>query len=185
MDRVSSIAVVLTLCLTSPLLVACQEPTPEERVARARSRYEASLNGFVVKQQPVSGSEVPAGDSAPEGGDVASQEDMSDVDGSGETTEAPIELSQDVLLDIVIRHDSFDKLDGITVDITMAEGERELQVWRAWFDTTGIEKGPGVQFSHTLENVDYLPGYGFSAEIRYPVPPEERSEYREFAELGG
>jgi len=166
-------------------LVACTEPTPEERVARARARYEASLNGFVVQQQPIVGAEVPPGDSGPEDGDVASQEELGGVEGSGETAETPIDLSQDVLLDIVIRHDSFDKLDGITVDITMAEGERELQVWRAWFDTSGIEKGPGVQFSHTLENVDYLPGYGFSAEIRYPVPPEERAEYREFAELGG
>jgi hypothetical protein len=166
-------------------LTACSEPTPEERVAQTRARYEATLNGFVVQQQPIASPPPPVEGSPATGDDDASLEETADVEGSEETAEIPIDLSQDVLLDIVIRQDSFEKLDGITVDITMADGERELQVWRVWFDTSGIEKGPGVQYSHTLENVDYQPGYGFSAEVRHPVPAEERGEYKEFADLGG
>ena len=133
MGRVSPVAIVVTLSLGLLMLVACAEKSPEQRVAQARARYEATLNGFVVQQQPVASAEVPPVEGEPseaEGG--ASQEGMTDVEGSGETAEAPVDLSQNVLLDIVIRHDSFDKLDGITVDITMAEGERELQVWRVW-----------------------------------------------------
>lgn len=180
----SSIAIALSLCLTLAVLVGCAEVPPEERVSRARSRYEASLNGFIVQQRPIVDADVPVAGPDAESGAVASDEGAGDAEVMAETAEAPIDLNQDVLLDIVIRHDSFEKLDGITVDISMADGDRDLQVWRVWFDTSGIDKGPGVQFSHTLEDVDYLPGYGFSAEIRYPVPPEDRSEYREFADLG-
>jgi len=182
--RVSSMVVALALCLTLMTLVGCSDLPPEERVSRARARYEASVNGFVVLQQPIVSAELPPSEPAEEGVEGASDEGTSDVESSEEIVEAPIDLSQDVLLDIVIRHDAFETLDGITVDITMADGERELQVWRVWFDTSGIGKGPGVQFSHTLESVDYQPGYGFGAEIRLPVPPEDRSEYREYADLG-
>ncbi len=156
---------------------ACAKLTPEERTAQTRARYFAELNGFVVLQQPI---EEEADPMNPPAGD-----ELAAGDGGEEPWEASVDLSQDVLLDIVIRHDSFDKLPWLTVDITMADGDRELQNWRVWFETGGIEKGPGVQFSHTLENVDYEPGFGFSAEVRSPVPPEDRSEYREFFDTGG
>jgi hypothetical protein len=155
--------------------------TPEEKVARTRVRYEASINGFVVQQQPLETPPPPADE--PEGGE--SPEASEGVEEEGEQVELePISLRQDVLVDVVIRHESAEKLDGITVDITMADGEREIETWRVWFDTSKIEKGPGSQFSHTLEDVDYQPGYGFGAEIRFPIPAEERSQYREFADAG-
>lgn len=182
MRRFSSMVIAAALCLALVGLAGCSELTPEERVDRARARYEASVNGFVVQQRPME-TAPPASDV--EGGETAAAEGVGAADAGEEIVEAPIDLSQDILLDIVIRHESFEKLDGITVDVTMADGERELQVWRVWFDTSGIEKGPGSQFSHTLKNVDYQPGYGFGAEIRVPVPPEERGEYREYADLGG
>ena len=162
------------------MLGACSESTPEERVAKTRVRYEASINGFVVQQQPLETPPPPADE--PEGGETPEtsedvlEEEMSEVE--------PVSLRQDVLVDVVIRHESAEKLDGITVDITMADGERELETWRVWFDTSQIEKGPGSQFSHTLEDVDYQPGYGFGAEIRFPIPEEERQFYREFADAG-
>ena len=177
MRRFFWMATALVLCLALVGLVGCSKATPEERVDRARARYEASVNGFVVQQRPL---ETAPPATEPEEG----AEGVGEAEGDEAIVEAPIDLSQDVLLDIVIRHESFEKLDGITVDITMADGEKELEVWRVWFDTSGIEKGPGSQFSHTLKNVDYQPGYGFGAEIRVPVPPEDRPEYREYAELG-
>lgn len=190
MQRDSSSSFVLLLATILIVGVGCAEAPPEERLAMTRARYEASLNGFLVEQQPMQLPESADPDAAEEPaveGDETGQEAVAtEPGGEAESVEeAPVALLQNVLLDIVIRHESFDKLDGITVDITMADGERELQVWQAWFDTSAIEKGPGVQFSHTLENVDYQPGYGFSADIRHPVPPEEWGRYKEFSDLGG
>jgi hypothetical protein len=169
---------------------ACSGPSPEEQVAMARARYEASLNGFIVEQQPLAPlAEAAEGDaSEPEGGDVEGEGDPAApaIPGAEPGIEtAPVDVQQNVLLDIVIRHESSVKLDGITVDVTMAQGEAELEVWRLWFDTSQVEKGPGAQYSHTLEDVDYQPGYGFSAEIRHPVPAEDRHLYKEFSGLGG
>ena len=182
MRKELSISIVFLSSVGLLFAAACSKPTHEERVAAARSRYEASINGFVVLQQPLaSPEELPA----TAAGDEATLETTDDADGGeDEAWEDTVDLRQDVLLDVVIRHDSFEKLPGITVDITMADGEREIETWRILFDTTGIEKGPGVQYSHTLENIDYREGYGFAAEVRFPVPVEERSAYREFSSPG-
>ncbi len=180
------------------LLAGCAEPTHEERVAQIRSKYEATLNGFVVEQAPTEET-APDAEGEPTSGEegaeeAAAQGDTTDgempaddatEEGAGEPADDAVPLRQDVLLDIVVRHDSAEKLPGITVDITMADGERELETWRVWFDTSDLEKGPGIQYTHTLEDVDYEPGYGFSAEIRHPVPPQDRGLYQEFAATGG
>lgn len=158
---------------------ACSKPSHEERISRARARYVAELSSFLVRQQPIE-SAVESMEPAAEDAD-GTVDAIAAGDGGEESWEASVDLSQDVLLDIVIRHDSFDKLPGLTVDITMADGDQEVRSWRVWFETAGIEKGPGAQYSHTLENVDYQPGFGFSAEVRFPVPAAERSEYREFS----
>lgn len=42
-----------------------------------------------------------------------------------------------------------------------------------------------TQFTHILEDMAYEEGDGFFAEIRNPIPVEERSEYREFAKISG
>jgi hypothetical protein len=176
----SSLLIVGVLSLAL-LVSACSKPTPEERVTEARSKYVALLNGFVVQQRPIeSAPEGPMAEAVEGGAESEAAEVESPGDEGGESWEEAVDLSQDVLLDIVIRHDSFEKLDWLTVDITMADGEQELETWRAWFETGGIEKGPGVQFSHTLENIDYQPGFGFSAEVRTWVPPEDRAEYKEY-----
>lgn len=176
----SSLLIVGVLSLVL-MVSACSKPTPEERVNEARTKYVAELNGFVVQQRPIEA--APEGPMAEVDGGVAKPEGAegeSTGEEEGESWEEAVDLSQDVLLDIVIRHDSFEKLDWLTVDITMADGEQEVETWRVWFETGAIEKGPGVQFSHTLENVDYQPGFGFSAEVRGWVPPEDRAEYKEY-----
>jgi hypothetical protein len=169
---------VLSLVL---MVSACSKPTPEERVSEARSKYVASLNGFVVQQRPIEAApEEPMAEAQADAAETEGAEGESPGEEDGESWEEAIDLSQDVLLDIVIRHDSFEKLDWLTVDITMADGEQEVETWRVWFETGAIEKGPGVQFSHTLENVDYQPGFGFSAEVLGWVPPEDRGDYKEY-----
>lgn len=205
--RIRSLFVVAA-ALVALVMAACQQLPPEERVSQIRSKYEATLNGFVVQQEPiepmegemVEGEGMEAGEAAE--GEVAQAEpaepaaagaEQAAARGESEAEEPkvdgvldmePVPVRQDVLLDIVIRHDSAEKLDGITVDITMADGDMELETWRVWFDTSDLEKGPGIQYTHTLEDVAYQEGYGFNAEIRHPVPPSERQLYEEFESAG-
>ncbi len=134
---------------------ACAAPSPEERVAAIRSRYHAELNpgGFSVRQTPLAGAEGEAG-----------------------------RVRTDVLLDLQVWHESAEKLPGVTVDIAMQDpGGREKGHWRVWTDTSRLEKGPGMQISHVLEDVPYQEGDGFYAELRRDIPAEERGEYREFS----
>lgn len=194
--------VVIAAAVVVLATAACQELPPEERISQIRSKYEATLNGFVVQQEPIEpmegemvegegmeGGEAAAGEAAeaePAEPTAAGAEEVA-AEGESEAEEPaaePVPLRQDVLLDIVIRHDSAEKLDGVTVDITIADGDVELETWRVWFDTSDLEKGPGIQYTHTLEDVAYQEGYGFHAEIRHPVPPSERHLYEEFETAG-
>ena len=90
-----------------------------------------------------------------------------------------------ILLDILIKHDSPEMLPGITVDISMADGDGNPKgAWRVWFDTSAVRKANITPYSHVLEDVPYVEGDGFFAEVRHPVPPEERGEYQEFSSAG-
>ena len=98
---------------------------------------------------------------------------------------APVELSQDVTLDILIRHESFEKLPGVTVDILMqSAANQEKGRWTMWADTADLEKGTHLQLTHVLEDVPYEEGDGFFVEVRSPIPPDERADYPEFAAGG-
>ena len=111
MRRFSWMATALVVCLALVGLVGCSKATPEERVDRARARYEASVNGFVVQQRPL---ETAPPATEPEEG----AEGVGEAEGDEAIAEAPIDLSQDVLLDIVIRHESFEKLDPMIAEST-------------------------------------------------------------------
>ncbi len=47
-----------------------------------------------------------------------------------------------------------------------------------------MKKANVTQYTHVLEDVPYEEGDGFFAEIRHPVPAEERHLYREFSTAG-
>ncbi len=169
--------------------IACQQKSPEEQLVDARSRYEAAMTeGFVVRQVPLVAEEVDGEDAVngeSESADTqaagASDESTSE-DGAEVVEEVPVR--QDILLDVIIRHESPRKLDGVTVDFYMSDGENEVANWKQWFDVSAIEANtPGQQFTHVLEDVDFHEGYGFYAEIRQPVPVDEWGDYREFAGL--
>jgi hypothetical protein len=90
--------------------------------------------------------------------------------------------SSDVLLDIVVQHDSREKLPGITLEVGLVDPEkREKEHYRIWVDTSQIERGPGAQVTYLLEGVPYQEGDAFFVEVRAEVPPAERGLYREFA----
>ncbi len=168
-------AVVLTLSI-GLALVACGPKSHAEKVAQTRALYSARLNGFVVEEEPLVEEVIGEIEASAEGADVeeVALEEPADFE--------PVAVSQRVLLDILIQHDTYDKLPGITVEISMADPSgQEKDHWRAWFDTSDIPKATVTQFTHILEDVSYEEGDGFYVEVRQPVPEEEWGEYKEFA----
>jgi hypothetical protein len=158
-------------------LVACSPQSPEEKVAQVRSLYKARLNGFIVREEPVGGveevvvTEISAEEQAEE---VTEEEALESFE--------PVPVVQKVLMDILIQHDSAEKLPGLTVDISMVDGQgNDKGNWRVWFDTADIPKATPTQFTHILEDIGYLEGDGFFVEVRQPVPASEYGDYKEFS----
>lgn len=171
---------IAAVLLVSLAVAACGPSSPAEKIAETRALYSARLNGFVVEEEPLF--EEPVAEAA-----TPEEEPAEEAEIEGEVTAEqadfePVAVSQRVLLDILIQHDSYDKLPGITLDISMADaGGQEKNHWRVWFDTSDIEKANVTQFTHILEDVSYEEGDGFFVEVRHPVPEEERGDYREFS----
>jgi hypothetical protein len=157
--------------------MGCSEQTPEERIASLRSHYKASLTGFIVQEEPV---EVVAEDMPElEAMEEVESADPAELEAIDEIPE--YDVSTTVLLDILMQNNGSERLDGITVDISMIDAaQREKGHWRVWFDTSTIAKANFVARTHTLEDPGYEEGDGFAVEVRR-VPAAERSEYREFA----
>jgi hypothetical protein len=174
----------------------CAQPTPEERVAELRSSYEATLQNFVIRETPLvdplidaepalEGEEAAAEEAPAEGGETALGEELIE--------EVPVR--QDVMLDILVRHDNHENLPGLTVEVAqLGEGASEQMsweeveagakaTWRIYLDTAAIGRGQGNSVVHTLEDLDDVtPGDRFVVVVRDPVPPGERGDYREFSE---
>jgi hypothetical protein len=175
--------------------MACEQPTHEERVTELRAKYEASLNGFAVRETPVAmdletvpGEGEAATDEALD--EVAAEEtgavDVAGEEGEMEAGEAMEPMMRyDVILDIVVRHTSDEMLPGITLDLSHADAAGvEKEHRRLWVDTSDLAKGDSLQVNETLEDVDYDEGDGFHVEVRRPIPAAERGEYRELAPGG-
>ena len=155
---------------------ACGPSSPADKIAQTRSLYSARMNGFVVEEEPIIEEPIEVIETPVEGAEIETVELQEQADFE------PVAVSQRVLLDILIQHDSNQKLPGITVEISMADPDgQEKNHWRAWFDTSDIEKANVTQFTHILEDVSYEEGDGFFVEVRHPVPEAERGEYKEFA----
>ncbi len=122
MNRLSTVRTVLCSCTVLLLLAACGGGSPEEQVARLRGMYSARLNGFLVQAQPAPEPEIYT-----EEGDepMAPEAEMEEGEGEGEMVE-PMEVepaNPDIMLDILIQHDSPEILAGITVDVSMADAQ--------------------------------------------------------------
>ena len=160
--------------LAAALTLGCAAKTPEEKVAGIRALYSARLNGFIIEEEPLPVTEV----EMEEPGDAEVPEEDVMIE--------PIPVRQQARLDVLIHHDSYDLLPGVTVDISMANSAGdEKNHWRVWFDTSDMGKASITQFTHILEDISYEEGDGFFAEIRNPIPVDERKEYREFSEALG
>jgi hypothetical protein len=158
-------------------LVACSPKSPEEKVAQVRSLYKARLNGFIVREEPVGGVEEVVVT------EISAEEQVEEVieEEALESFE-PVPVVQEVLMDILIQHDSAEKLSGLTVDISMVDGQgNDKGHWQVWFDTADIPKATPTQFTHILEDIGYVEGDGFFVEVRQPVPASEYGDYKEFS----
>lgn len=183
MNKLSTLRIVLCSCAVLLLLAACGG-SPEDKVARLRGMYAARLNGFIV-QQPAAEPDAMAEEMAEEASaeEAAGAEEAAEGEMAEEVEMPP--ANPDILLDILIQHDSPELLPGITVDISLADGaSNEKASWKVYFDTSTVKKANVTQYTHVLEDVPYEEGDGFFAEIRHPVPAAERGEYREFASGG-
>jgi hypothetical protein len=167
------------------LLAGCAKQSPEERIAALRSHYGAELNGFLVTETPLDSATVPAPDE--EGGGEAPA--VEPVDGQAS---APGEPQMDaaidapvrtvILLDLLVHHSSTERLPGVTVDVSMVDSQRvEKGHWKIWVETADLAKATHKQVSENVEVDGYEEGDGFFAEVRHPIPPAERGEYREFS----
>ena len=179
----------ISITLTSIVLllvavVACgPELSPEEQVAELRSQYTAEINGMAIQTTP---EEAAAGEEA-EGEEAAEGEAAPDEAAEGEGEEAgpegveEVEAQQDVILDILVTKEGRgESLSLLTVDVEQVDAEENVkQTWKVYLDVSEVLRGPGTQITHRLEEGD-----GFFAQVRHPVPPEERSDYREFQEHG-
>jgi len=167
------------------LASGCGHESPAEHVSHLRAGYTATLNGFVVQQRPAESQPATETAAAEE---TAKQEEAATQEAAGESSSeseaAPVE--QNVMLDILIRNENEERLPGLTLDVSQADSNgKEKASWKVWVDTSGISQGPGTQVSHVLKDVDYQEGDGFNVEVRTPIPPGQRSDYREFAQASG
>lgn len=169
--------VLFVISLLAIGLAACGAKSPEERVAQIRSLYKARLNGFIVREEPVEGveevveTEISADEQAAEEVEVEALESLEAVP-----------VVQKVLLDILVQHDSNERLPGVTVDISMVDGQgNEKGHWLLWLETADIAKATPTQFTHVLEDVGYVEGDGFFVEVRQPIPESEYPDYKEFS----
>lgn len=196
MRKISVLSRTLVPAVAVALLAgACAQPTPEERVAELRVNYEATLQNFVVREEPLIG-DVPEGE-MPEGEEAMAEEAPAAGADEGEEIIEEVPVRQDVVLDILVRHSNHDNLPGLTVEVAqLGEGAademswEEIEAsperkatWRVYLDTSEIGRGQGNSVVHTLEDADGVePGDKFVVTVRKPVPAGERGDYREFAE---
>lgn len=192
-QKTRCLALCSVLAVVVTLSIACASKSPEEKVAAIRALYSARLNGFIIEEEPLPVSAIgPEELGDPAAADQPAAEPESPAESEASIDEGladavsdalPVPVRQRARLDLLIQHDSYDRLAGVTVDISMANSAGEEKGhWRVWFDTADVGKASVTQFTHVLEDLSYEEGDGFFAEIRKPIPPEERSEYREFSE---
>lgn len=189
----STAAVVLMSAAVVSVVAGCgPQLSPEEEVEAIRSRYTAELQSLTVKQDPTTESQdlSPESQDPPQsaegalgedeaGGEPAAAAELGEAEAEQTPAERPVET--DVILDILVSTTSDEYLAGVTLDVFQVDAEeREKDRRHIWVDTSDLLRGGGTQVTHVLEDVDYEPGDGFYVEVRTPIPPDERAEYREF-----
>ena len=148
---------------------------PADRVERLRAHYTAEISGFMVD-------EPAAAAPSPQPGVVSAPAAEAAATGEGEAElVAPPPAGSDVELDLRIRHDSPERLSGLTLEVGLLDpAGKEKEHYRIWVDSSGIEAGASGAVRYRLEDVPYVAGDRFAVEVRRGVPAGERGLYKEF-----
>jgi len=158
------------------LLAACGG---EGGVAGARAGFIAEVQSFTVVAPEVD--EMVEGEAGEGEAADASEDAEEGEEGAGEGEESAELETVDILLDILVHNEGSGTLDGITVDLTIADPDGiEKEHRLLWIETAGLTKGSQSQEVYELKGVAYTEGDGFHAEVRQGIPMEERGDYREF-----
>lgn len=153
------------------LLGAC---AGEVGVADARAGYIAEMRSFTVQ--------APVGDEGAMAEEAEAEAEAAAGDEAVEEGDMPAEPETvNVLLDILVHNEGSGTLEGVTVDLTIADpdgAEKERRL--LWVETAGLTKGSQSQEVLEVNDLAYTEGDGFHVEVRHPIPMEERGDYREF-----
>ena len=163
------------------LVVACSPGSPEARVERARSQYQAELRAFRVDEVPtVEDTEVEDTEGQDMEGEDAEDEDTEGGEDPAELASVP--KSTSVLLNLLVMSQSSEALPGLTLDVLHVDAaENEKGRYRVWIETESLLKGSSIQVSKRIEEVsDFAADDKFAVEIRSSVPEAERGLYKEF-----
>jgi hypothetical protein len=161
---------------------------PARQIERQRGHYSVKLTGWVVAQTPPAPDPAAlAGASLAEPAPSAAAPPAADGDAERGASEseaglvaAPPAVS-DIDLAFEIRHDSAQKLNGLTVEVTQGDGMgKEKAHYRVWLDTADVEPAVTVKRTYTLKEVPHQAGDVFTAALRRRVPRAEWSLYKEF-----
>jgi hypothetical protein len=179
-NRVFTVLGIVLLSVVA--MTACGPTDPADRAAGLRARYEARVNSFYVKAEPV----VVEAIAELEGEELAEEVASEAPEGEAmEDAEPEMALIQNAHLDLIVQHDANEMLPGITIEIFMIDAaQQEKGRWQVWVDTSALRKANQQQLTHVLEDVPYVEGDGFAAEVRTPIPADERGNYREFDPQG-
>lgn len=176
------------------MLVGCESGSPEEKIAKVRAQYTVKLESFTVEEPleekvATEQAEEEATAVAGEAASAATAEEAAEGEFAEETMEEEEEASgprlTDAVLHLLVRFNGEEALPGITVEVTQSglsgkNKERNLQ----WVPTPDFKKNEVSQVDLKLEGVEFEDGDTFSVLLREVVPPETRSDYREFSEEG-
>ena len=187
----SSRIVVLVVLVLLLAAVACAPASPEERVEQARAQTTVELLSFAVLEEPVVSPDAamePEESAADDAEDQAvddSDETAAAADADAAEVEPAIEMSSDVILDLLVSSDADEPLAGFTVEYEHVDSRQQVKdARRLWIETPGLLRGVGTQLSVVVDDIDYEEGDGFSVTLLTPAPEAERSEYREFRDAG-
>ncbi len=183
------------VALAAVVLTACPQKSPEQQVLEARGNYSLEPTGFLIQELET---EEPAGEEAAPAAVVAEEvaveatavaaaegEEAAEGEMLDEEMAAPQgPRSVAVMFDLLVRYNATgEALPGITVEIVHNDPfQKEKGRHLTWAETPGLRKGEERQVPVRLEVDNYEDGDEFNIEWNAFVPPEQRGDYREFAE---
>lgn len=161
-------------------LAACAAPDPGRRVEALRRQFSATLQGVQVHSSSPSVSPSAAPAPAKQASPRAAPGPTASAAEDGVGLLAPPAVTSDVELLLEVHNGSSARLDGLTLEISLLDGDQETQHYRLWVDTASLIPGGAQTVRYLLREVPFKASERFAVEVRDQVPAAERALYREF-----